>query len=233
MKRTRTTQTTQEIQPLKSARTSKKARSRFGIPRSLRLPTNSGFPKQLKIRHRYHTTVTSTSVAGAPAVYLFSCNGLFDPDISSTGHQPMYFDQVAALYNHYNVISSKITVKFAPGSATVNVIGIYIEDDTTVTPTSADAMCEQPSGVSSLLLAGAGPSEVVTLTKKWSAQSAFGASPLQNDNLQGSSGANPSEQQYFTIFQADSQLTNASTVIFSVMLEYDAIWDELKNLTQS
>lgn len=43
-------------------------------------------------------------------VYVFSGNGCFDPDITGGGHQPMYFDNYAAVYAKYRVKFSKISV---------------------------------------------------------------------------------------------------------------------------
>lgn len=40
--------------------------------------------------------------------YIFRGNSLFDPNLTGTGHQPMYFDQYAALYSRYRVIGSAI-----------------------------------------------------------------------------------------------------------------------------
>ena len=35
---------------------------------------------------------------------------MFHPDKSSVGHQPMYFDQLQAIYDHFTVINSRIKV---------------------------------------------------------------------------------------------------------------------------
>lgn len=37
--------------------------------------------------------------------HLFRANGIFDPDVTGTGHQPLYRDQVADLYTNYTVIA--------------------------------------------------------------------------------------------------------------------------------
>lgn len=45
-----------------------------------------------------------------PAQYIFSANSVFDPNITAAGHQPRGFDQIAALFNNYEVYGSKITI---------------------------------------------------------------------------------------------------------------------------
>lgn len=192
-----------------------------------------GFPRRLKITHKYAENFTLTNTAGAGAYYNFSCNGLYDPNISGTGHQPAYFDNLAAIYNHYTVIASRIRIRATTASTQsvpVNV-ACFINDDTSVTGGFLAAL-EQPSSQSQFLQvnAGAAPAE---LYLSWSAKATFGGSILGNDNLQGGSGNNPSEQSYFTIMTGPSDSTTATITYFLVEIEYVAVWDELKDFASN
>ncbi len=77
----------------------------------------------------------------------FSCNGIFDPDITGTGHQPLLRDQYALLYGAYRVLSSKITVTLYGGTTTSTVpavYGLFIDpgDDGTFSYATANAVIE-------------------------------------------------------------------------------------------
>jgi len=78
------------------------------------------FQSKTTRRLRYSTNFSLTAVSGVVSTYVFAANGLFDPDITSTGHQPMGFDQLMLSYNHYCVNRSKImlTCKNTSSSAT-------------------------------------------------------------------------------------------------------------------
>lgn len=194
-----------------------------------------GFPKRLQITHKYvalDRTITST--LGVFGFYRFSCNGLFDPDITGTGHQPMYFDTVGSVYDHYTVIGSKLTVRVVPAVAGQGpgALGVFINDDTTSNIISLGNAMEQSSGTRALLMP-IGQSVPLVLTKTWSAKQTFGGSILGNDNLQGTIATNPSEQSYYDIVYQDlNGVAATSTVNIVVELEYITIWDELKDLAQ-
>lgn len=47
---------------------------------------------------------------------VFRVNDLFDPNFTGVGHQPFFRDQLYTLYSRARVLSSKITVQFAPNS---------------------------------------------------------------------------------------------------------------------
>lgn len=189
-----------------------------------------GFPKRLVTTHKYTEYRTLESNLGLVGVYRFSCNGLYDPNITGTGHQPMYFDNLSAIYNHYTVIGSKITVRAVPATATQGpaVFGIYINDDVSTTIADATTALEYSSG--SGMLIAPGQSNPLTVVKTWSAKQTFGGSVLANDRLQGDISSNPAEQSYYEIVYQDLTTTaTTSNVKLWVEVEYTAVWDELKD----
>lgn len=223
-------------QGTKSSKIVKRARAKERQKSSSQLTSVSfgiGFPRRLKITHKYADNFTLTNTAGAGVFYLFSCNGLYDPNISGTGHQPSYFDNLAAIYNHYTVIASRIKISVTTAttqSCPVNV-GCFLNDDTSVAGSFLAAL-EQPSSKGQLLQVNGGAAPLI-LTNSWSAKATFGGSILGNDNLQGSSGTNPSEQTYYTIVTGPADSSTATVTYFLVEIEYIAIWDELKDFASN
>jgi len=195
--------------------------------------TGQGFPKKITITHRYQDQhALNTGALGVTNSYYYSCNSMFDPNTTGAGHQPFYFDQLAAIYDHYTVIGSKLTLRVAKTDASTNVpvnVGILINDDTSGN-TSLTALTEHPSSVYKVISTG---NPVVTMTSKWSAKQTFGGSVLGNDNLQGTSGASPTEQSYYQIFINSSEMGSQTSVLLDVFIEYIAVWDELKDISSS
>lgn len=240
MKRSFTSQATQLVPayypPPPRQRTFKKARTYTPLYRQPQFrgltPSRSGFPKTLKMTHRYCETFALSNTAGAIGTHVFSANGMFDPDITGTGHQPYYFDQLTGIYNHYTVIASKLTLKFMGASAIANpsLITIYLDDNAT----SAAALItrlEQNTASSQLVMPGSGPYKLI---KKFSAKANFGGNPLSDPNLQGTSAANPTEQMYYLITVADPSGTAAATTVdLLIEIDYIAVWQELLTATGS
>lgn len=189
-----------------------------------------GFPRMLKFKHIYSESILLTD-NGGPQNYLFSANGMYDPNYTGTGHQPMYFDQVGALYNHYCVIGSKITIRAVPQGTSVQnpyKIVLWVNDDTNVSPT-VDGIMEFKGAKTRLCTGGINPSQIV-LTQSWSAKKYFGGSPLANTNLQGTTSSNPIEQSYYNITLRTLDGISTVSVWFQVQIEYIAIWKELKEI---
>ena len=120
----------------------------YPVPRPLG-QYSSGFPKQLAMTHRYSQNVQYTHVGpNANSQYAnFGTNCLFDPWLTYGGHQPLYFDQVAAIYQHYTVMKARMKVTIVPNTVDAYVSGILIDDDLTPAITTLDGMVEQPSAV--------------------------------------------------------------------------------------
>lgn len=96
-------------------------------------------PKTRKLSLMYRDTsraiTTPNGIGNVPVVRQYSCNSLFDPDITGIGHQPYLYDQVTALYDAVRCVTSIISVTFTnniitqtfTGSGTNAVIcGVYL-----------------------------------------------------------------------------------------------------------
>jgi len=190
-----------------------------------------GFPKKMLMTHKYVSTIPLSSPVGALINYNFTANGMYDPDLTGGGHQPMYFDQMSALYNHYVVIGSKIRVT-VPSSDNDYMIGVYNNDDTALVVSSWTALNEQSLATSKMVPTKATYPTIVQ--NKWSAKKYFGGSIMSNTDLQGTPTSNPTEATIYNVFmQSVSQVSTVSAFYAKVEIEYIAIWKELKDVSQS
>lgn len=191
-----------------------------------------GFPKKMVMTHEYEENINITSTGGAMTVTRFALNGMYDPNISGTGHQPLNFDQMTALYNHYTVIGAKATVSVInqTSGGTAGVFGITVNDDISVAFTDISGLGEQGAGKTRLLAAAMNQPE--TMTQTWSAKQTFGGDIMANNSLSGTVSANPSELSYLdVVYQALGGATTAVSV--KVHIEFIAMWTELKDQAQS
>lgn len=54
----------------------------------------------------YYDTYQMATTALAPQFQVFRPNSMFDPDLTNVGHQPLYRDQIAAIYQNYRVLKA-------------------------------------------------------------------------------------------------------------------------------
>jgi hypothetical protein len=191
------------------------------------------FPLKRKVFLRYHTDVDLGVQGATPTAYIFSANGMYDPDITSTGHQPMGYDQMVVFYQHYCVTASKITVIFqnniSDGGAQVNG-AIAIQRNTT-NLTVWDRIIEAGNIVWSPLTGvtpGGGPPPT-RLTQAVRVADFFGVpNVLNDDTLKGAVTANPASGVFYAIYAVIPWAGGPSTnhLQCSVMIEYEAIFTE-------
>lgn len=227
---------TRKFVPIKSAKGKRALARRKVRMQNTHLLTNAhlglGFPKKITLTHKYSEIIQVTSTAPTPAVYQISCNSLYDPNATGTGHQPYYMDQLSALYQHYVVLGSKITMRICP---TVNTSGCivtgFINDDTASVSGNPPYTAEYGSGQTRLLTPGF--TKPATFVMKWSAAKQFGKAVLANTELQGTPSSNPAEQQYYTFQMTDSSYANNLLFNLYWQIEYIAVWKELKDIAAS
>lgn len=202
---------------------------------ALRVPRNYAFPKLMQATLTYAETFIYPVPAGGVGSYNFSCNGLYDPNISGTGHQPMYFDQYMAIYDHYNVVSSTITWTFKNSSTSQYYdVALMIDDDSTHgVGTNWNTAAERPGAKQGTVGPISGAHGVLRMKQSWSRQTAFGKYGDNDPELKGSSSANPVESQQFIGFFKEVTATGSTDLFIDVVIKYNVVFDELASMTGS
>lgn len=218
--------------PKKKYTTRKKTNFKAMIPKN-NVSVGLGFPKKMCAKLKYVETIGLTSSVGAVNWYQYIMNGLYDPNFTGTGHQPMYFDQYMAIYAHYTVVGCKVTVRFvATEGNTVGIkVALWQNDDTSVVPTNLEAMSEQSISRYCILTEGNAASKVMTL--KWSAKKTFGGSVMANNSLLGTISNNPNENSVAVIGVQSVDGTTTSSVTCQVTMEFITVFSEIRDQAQS
>ena len=173
--------------------------------------------------------------SGQPTAYVFTANGLYDPNITGTGHQPMGFDQMMLFYEHYTVTKSKITVNFINVSVTDPAcVGVLIAPDATI-GTDANTLLENGMYVKKVLTIPAGGSSTGSITCSANISKINGKKDVKSENdFRGDITANPAEQTYFHVFSYNPfAAVQNNSVYFEVLIEYDAIFTEPRKMVPS
>jgi hypothetical protein len=200
------------------------------------------FAIRKRVRQLYYESGLSIAPPGTglAANYFFSANGIYDPNITGTGHQPMGFDQMMLYYEQCHVVRSTITI--CPLANHPMRVGIYLTPDTT-SITDQTRLYENGL-IKTITTSGLGstPTGVTRLTElslSCDVASYFGRKTfdelLDDQDLQTTAAANPTEQVYFGIagWQLDFDGSTAKAVKFDVLLCYDVIYWEPRKLTVS
>jgi len=185
------------------------------------------FPIRTRKRLPYHDDINFTGTASASAAYIFSANGIFDPDITGTGHQPMGFDQMMLYYNHYTVIRSRVVVNCVNTTVTNPIyVGIHLQGATTQITDPRILLEEGQVVYCSLSQIGVNGSQAV-LRSSVDCGAFQGVDDVLDDpNMRGDAASNPTEQLYYALYCWNPFNATVPTASFSVRLEYDVMFHE-------
>jgi len=193
------------------------------------------FPASVTKRLRYSTTFAGSSMTGAiTSTYVFRANDLFDPDFTSTGHQPMGFDQLMTWYNHFTVRMAKIRIVCKNANSNAPTVCLRIDGDSTPI-TVIDRIVELGACVTQDLEAKGsyGANKELSILADIAKLQGVNKSTITADvNLRGSVSASPVEVTYFHITMWDTAGSTGAMEV-DVILEQEATFYEPRDLTQS
>lgn len=195
------------------------------------------FGQSQMARHRYATDFTlNPGVGGTTAARIFSANGLYDPDVTGTGHQPLGFDQMQALFNEYLVLGSKIQLKMWNSSTAtaLQFVGVRHSNSTTVSGTYTDLVENGAMKYRNLTPVSAGGKSYAMIVHQCNPGKMQGVKDLRDEvSLRGVGNTNPSSEYYWQIFAGATAGQDTGPVYCQVVLEYIALWMIPQNVAQS
>jgi len=160
---------------------------------------------------------------------------MYDPDITSTGHQPNGFDQLMAFFQHYTVIDSTMRVSFAPTSGsniTPMLWDILLSEAPTITIAQSSDLLESREGTGMAIIAGTERGYIgqpKTLKRNFNAKKFFSKSNIVGDTIyRGNASSNPAEQAYFIVVATDIAGNDPGQLFFNVVIDYLAVLTEPK-----
>lgn len=201
-------------------------------------PSNAKGPLSVKLPSKFiyeDSFSLNVGAAGTAANYVFSANGLYDPNITGTGHQPRGFDQLMTLYDHYVVIASKITIWASLADVNnAGIISVRLLDGATTASNPNDILENRFVKTKILSPEGSGPNSSV-ITMKCNPNSFLGRSkPLSDPDLKGDVSNNPAEQAFFHVSAMPlGDGVDLSDIVCRARIEYTAVLIEPKQPSQS
>lgn len=219
----------------KRAKSTRRTRSvRSYVPRA---PSSVSFgtqvlPRVLNNTLKYCEQLNITTNASGFGSASFRANGIYDPVVAVGGHQPLGYDQLSTLYDHWYVKSSRIVIQPQWAGADVPVqVALYVDDDTNLATTWASA-AERPGSVWNNFFIGDGAS-LPKLKNYYNSKKTFGAQSEGNPELKGAATSDPQEQAYFAIVIDGGANLISNSMTFSVEIQYDVEWTELATFATS
>lgn len=199
------------------------------IPRGTQLMNSSKkspFGQKFTSNYRYCQQIAITPGLTA-AVHSFRINSMFDPDLTGTGHQPLFRDIMSGIYSRYRVNYVKYRVTFLQRNANQTLIGVFATQDSSYNP-SLDQFQEiiekrntkwafQNVNTKPVVLSGTLSCSKVAAVKK--------ATYDAERNYTAAVGSNPTLPLFLTIFMQEV-LSATATQDLMIELDYNTTYYE-------
>jgi hypothetical protein len=193
-------------------------------------------PDSVRVTLPYEEVLLPTTSSGGLYSYQYRGNSAFDPNYTGTGGQPAGFDQWAAFYNEYTVLSSRIHIEIISGTSGTTEYCVFPSYNTTVPATPEDASV-RPFAKANIGASG-GNGALRHLRQSMSSAQLLGVrkEAIIDDDAYGATvGTNPAATAvwYWTIVGQNLNNSNSLADILRVHLEFDVEFHDRISLSLS
>lgn len=177
-------------------------------------------------RMKFHEHVTFTGSASLAAAYVYSANGVYDPNVTGTGLQPIFFDCMMTLYNHYTVRRSRIKVSAQNLGTVTTHVAVSVSGSSSVT--TDDSQLVANGNLVYALILPTGVAESVALLRHSAQAGQFqGIDDVMDDpNMRGDAASNPTEQLYYHVSIWNPVNATVPSILLDVEIDYDVVFHE-------
>lgn len=188
------------------------------IPRGI-MPNNS---KVVKLKYSDDWNLLPTT-ADIPYKAFFSACSLYDPDRTGGGHQPKMFDQMCTYYNHYTVLSAKISVRCI-NTPSVPMM-VFITKTDSISPGALGTKNQLLEADNTRYCYLSNDTLDKTITSSYSKKKTFGKSAT--DKLTASATTNPADEIFWQVSAINTKAGETpNNVPIVVNIEYVALFTE-------
>lgn len=199
--------------------------------RQLQILRGPGFPTGLQTKLKYSDIIGITCTSGTPATYSWRGNSVYDPDFTSTGHQPLYYDQLTAIYNRYRVDGCKLKFTACTDGDTPMAV-VVVPNDSGEGFATIGSACERKFSVErtvtkefpQLMKTYAASNKIMGMTKD----------KYRDDDLNSAQyDANPTNIWYWNLITQTVNGSSTGTLRITLCLTYYVSFFEPKQIGQS
>jgi hypothetical protein len=196
----------------------------------LRLYQPSCIPDEAYIPFKYQT---NASTNGTTASYLinFAMNDLFDPNATTSGHQPLGFTQWMAFYNNFQVKSSSLECQVL-NPTTDNVPFCFTVFPNVSTTAQGAVRDKEQSYAKFVYVGGQTFGNQVARLKHHMDVAKFEGFPINSPNYCGSAALSPTYTRYWSVQAQPLDLTTNIYMMMDVTIIYYARLFKRVNLSE-
>jgi hypothetical protein len=186
----------------------------------------------LETRLRYADYHNISIVSGALTKFTYAWNSTYDPNQSGGGHQPLYRDVFAGIYDHYSVVRARAIVRVINPGTTSVLVGCVTDDDTTSSSTFQTLM-EQSHGTTQHLTPVSGSKSEAVFNLSWDCIKVLGIDPYSSESYKTAVGSDPTEMSTLVVWAIPDDGSTTVTLNATIELVQEVLWTELTTPTQS
>lgn len=204
----------------------KTLRMRRRIPRSL-----SFFPNSQTVALKFSNYANINPAVGVAGAVIYRANSIYDPDYAISSHQPMFYNQLKDMYQHYVVLGSKITVRYfmqTVANTSGCAVGIKLDDNATISTDIRQIVEQNTKNVKYRFMHNNAsyPKNTQKVSQTFSCRKFFGLKNVKDNQFRCGAqfGHNPTEEAFFNCFVAPLDgTTDVPNVNMFVYIRY-IVW---------